>query len=340
MHKVGIIATFGPSLFDYSKLEEAIRNGADIIRFNFSHANTEIFDKAIEYILRLKEKGMNVKIMADLKGNRIRVRNIKEPLSLTNQSYFIITSKDVSSTEGVISIDYKYSLNQLKKGNKIYIDDGNIELEVMDVISSDKLKAIVKRGGILKDRKGINIPGVNLYFPDISEEDKTDLNYIVERKFDMLALSFVRNSIEIKKIKEFIKEKKSNIPAIISKIENTQALRNITSIIKNSSGIMVARGDLGISVPLYKIPVIQKRLIKEARKYNKFSIVATQIFESMVEHYRPTRAEISDLANAIEDGTDFVMFSAETSVGKYPIETIKIAKEVIKYTLRYLKWNS
>jgi len=334
---VGIIATYGPSLYGYNNLLKIVKAGANIIRFNFSHADFEIFDKAFDDIREIKQKGYKIQTMADLKGNRIRVRNIDTPFNLINDAKLTITSKNIKSSDKLISIDYPYSLNRIKKGNKIYIDDGNIELECTKE-GEKNLETIVRRGGILKNKKGVNIPHVNLYFPKINEEDIKDISYIVKKDFDMIALSFVRNSKELMELKKHLnKFKLKETPIIISKIENIWAIQNLESIIKKSDGVMVARGDLGISIPLYKIPFFQKKIIKIAKKYSRFSIVATQIFESMVEHYRPTRAEISDLANAIEDGTDYVMFSAETAIGKYPIETVKIARSVIRYSLKYLK---
>jgi len=332
-----IIATYGPSLYGYDNLLKIIKAGSEVIRFNFSHADIEVFDKALEDIKKIKENGYYVETMADLKGNRIRVRNIDTPFNLVNKKKVAISSKDIKSSNKLICLDYPYGLNQIKKGNKIYIDDGNIELECVKE-GKEKIETVVRRGGILKNRKGVNIPDVNLYFPKLNEEDIKDMDYIVTKNFDMIALSFVRNSNEISEFKKHLnKFNFKKLPLIVSKIENVWAVKNLNSIIRNSDGVMVARGDLGISLPLYKIPFFQKKIIKIAKKYSKFSIVATQIFESMIEHYRPTRAEISDLANAIEDGCDYIMFSAETAVGRYPLETILTAKAVIKYSTKYLK---
>lgn len=332
MRKIGIIATCGPSIYKKDILIQLIINGMDIIRFNFSHADYEIFDKILKNIKEIKKEGYKIKLLADLKGNRIRVRNINNPITLINNQEITLTNKNIVSNNKLISFDYPYTLEKIKKGNKIYIDDGNIELEVIENNNS-KIKTIVKRGGTLKDKKGINIPEVNLYFPLISEEDKKDIEFINNYDFDYIAQSFVRTQNDIKAVKKLLSNKNTKI---IAKIENKQALKNIVQIIKISDGIMIARGDLGISVKLYKIPLLQKKLINISKKYKKFSIVATQIFESMVNNYRPTRAEVSDVANAIEDGADYIMFSAETAIGKYPIDVIRIAKDIIKYNKRYL----
>lgn len=335
--KVQIIATFGPSIYEYSTLLNVIKEGTNIIRFNFSHADKTVFYKALKNIKKIKDNGYKIKTLADLQGNRIRLRNILTPIEIENNKLLRLTIENIKSTNSIISMDYQYSLSKINKGKKIYIDDGNIELECIKE-GNKTIEVVVKRGGIIKNKKGVNIPHVNLYFPSINQQDLDDIKYIIENNFDMIALSFVRNSNEISIIKNYIKKlNPQQYPIIISKIENIWAIQNLESIIKKSDGVMVARGDLGISLPLYKIPFFQKKIIRTAKKYSKFSIVATQIFESMIEHYRPTRAEISDLANAIEDGTDYVMFSAETAIGKYPIETIKIAKSVITYALRYLK---
>lgn len=337
MLKPSIIATYGPSLYDYSTLLKAVKSGVSVIRFNFSHSDLDIFDKALNQINKLKKEGFKIKTMADLKGNRIRVRNITNPIPLYPGNNLVLTARNVKSSDKIISFDYAYSLNEIKKGTKIYIDDGNIELEAVRLKSKNDIETKVKRGGFLKNKKGVNIPGVNLYFPLISEEDIKDMEYITNKDFDMIAFSFVRTAGEIKEAKKIIKQKNKKIPILISKIENDKAVRNLKSIIKFSDGLMVARGDLGISVPLYRVPFLQKKIIKETKKAGKFSIVATQIFESMIENYRPTRAEVSDLANAVEDGADYVMFSAETAVGKFPLETIQTALEIIKYSKKYLK---
>jgi pyruvate kinase len=337
---VGIIATFGPSLNTTEALRNIIKEGTNIIRFNFSHADRDVFDKILNDLENLKKDGYKIKTLADLQGNRIRVRNIDNQIEIKNDAVLKITNLNIKSSKSTISIDYPYTLSQVKKGNRIYIDDGNIELECIK--EGDKeIDVYVKRGGIIKNRKGVNLPDTNLYFPTVNQQDINDLKYILNKNFDMIALSFVRNSNEISVIRKYIKdEKPKKYPIIISKIENKWAIKNLNSIIENSDGVMVARGDLGISLPLYKIPFFQKKIIKQAKEKSKFSIVATQIFESMVEHYRPTRAEISDLANAIEDGCDYILFSAETAIGKYPIDTIRIAKSIIRYSLRYLKNES
>lgn len=335
MNNVNIIATYGPSISDYNMIRDISDNGVGMIRFNFSHADLNLFDRALGYIKDLKKKGYKIETIADLKGNRIRVRNIEKPFDIKNNDIINLTKENIRSTEKNISFDYKYELKPIKKGHKIFIDDGNIELEVLSV-SEDYIKAIVKRGGVLKNNKGINIPDSNLYFPYLNEDDLNDIEYISENSFDYIALSFVRTHRDIIEMKKVLNQKKIT-SRIISKIENRQALRNISSITKHSDGIMVARGDLGISIPLYMVPVMQKKLIVEAKKYKKFSIVATQIFESMVENYRPTRAEISDMANAVIDDANCVMFSAETAVGKYPLEAVKIAKKTIDYTRRHIQ---
>lgn len=334
MEKVGIISTIGPSTDNLSVLPKLIDRGSSILRFNFSHGNYKYFKRIIDDIKRLKKR-KKVKLLADLKGNRIRVRNINEPILLKTDDKITLTTENIKSGKNQISFDYPYSLKSIKPGHSIFIDDGNIELNVIS-IGTNYIKTVVKKGSILKNNKGINIPDANLYFPLLNDEDRQDLDFILKNDFDLIAQSFVRTHKDIEVIRKMTENTGIKI---IAKIENKQAIRNIDSIIKISDGIMIARGDLGVSLPIYKVPVIQKKLIKLAKKYKKFSIVATQIFESMIEHYRPTRAEVSDLANAIIDGTDYVMFSAETAVGKYPLETVEMAKNVIRYTTRYYNAN-
>jgi len=335
MTKTKIIATIGPASQNITILRKMIINGLDIIRFNFSHGNYTDFSKNLNLIHNLNMKMKRaIKTLADLKGNRIRVRNIKKEIFLNKKKKIILTTKNISSNDRLISFDYKGKLTPIKKGHKIYIDDGKIELETLSV-SKSEITTIVKIGGIIKDKKGINMPQSKLEFPAINEEDKKDLLFAIENKFDYIAQSFVRNYKDIEIIKKILNSHKSKAK-IIAKIENTEALENIDEIIEISDGIMVARGDLGISIPIYKIPVIQKELISKAREKKKFVIVATQMLESMVENYIPTRAEVNDVANAIFDGANYLMLSEETAIGKYPYQSVEIMNKIINYSEKFL----
>ncbi len=329
MIKTKIIATIGPASFKKSIIRKVIISGADIIRFNFSHASRKDTLESLKNIRNInRDLRRSIKKLADLKGNRIRVKGLKKDLTLKKRDIVIIsrfTSKDKSD----IYFDYNGSFLPVKAGHKIFIEDGKIELEAIS-ISENKIKAITSIGGIIKNGKGVNFPQSKLNFPSLNGEDKKDLIFACKNGFEYIAQSFVRNCADILSIREIANKMKSKA-RIIAKIENIEGIENIDEILKVSDGIMVARGDLGISLPFYKVPVIQKELLDKARSYGKLSIVATQMLESMTENYRPTRAEVSDVANAVFDGTNYVMLSEETATGKYPSEAVKAMNDILKY---------
>lgn len=329
MPKTKIIATIGPASFKKSILKKIILSGADIIRFNFSHASQK---DALESLKNIKDINKSlrrsVKKLADLKGNRIRVKGLKKDFPIKKKD--IVNISQISSkSKADIYFDYNGSFLAVKPGHKIFIEDGKIELEAVS-ISENTIKAITSIGGIIKNGKGVNFPQSRLDFPGLNSEDKKDLIFACENGFEYIAQSFVRNASDILAVREAMNKIKSKA-LLIAKIENIEGLENIDEILKVSDGIMVARGDLGISLPFYKVPVIQKELLDKARTYKKLSIVATQMLESMTENYRPTRAEVSDVANAVFDGTNFVMLSEETATGLYPSETVKAMNEILKY---------
>lgn len=334
MPETKIIATIGPSSEKESILRKMFIAGVDIIRFNFSHGNYETFSKNIKAIKELNKKMRRaIKILADLKGNRIRVRNIKENIPLKKGEIIFLTKKNIPSDSKTISFDYSGDLKPIKAGHRIYIDDGTIELEVLSV-KKDTIKAKVLIDGILKDKKGVNIPESKLDFPILNSEDKNDLIFALDNSFDYIAQSFVRTAKDITIIKKIVKEKNSKA-LVIAKIENREALENIDEIIEVSDGIMIARGDLGISVPIYEIPVIQKELLRKAIEKKKMAIVATHMLESMIENNVPTRAEVTDVANAIFDGAKFLMLSAETAAGKHPVESVNMMNKIIIHTEKF-----
>jgi pyruvate kinase len=232
--------------------------------------------------------------------------------------------------DNIIPFDYQGSLRDIKAGSLIFIDDGNIALLVKARVKR-ALRAEVVIPGILKERKGMNFPGLNLKFKGLTEKDRIDIQFGLENKVDYIAQSFVRDKSDILQIRDFARR---SLPAckIIAKIENRQGIKNIEGIIEVSDGIMIARGDMGVSIPLYEIPIVQKEIIKKCNKARKFVITATQMLESMVENIRPTRAEVTDVANAVLDGSDFLMLSAETAAGKYPTEAVKMMNQVIRFT--------
>lgn len=270
--------------------------------------------------------------MQDLEGYRIRVGRFKgkKAIELKKRQILFLTNEKILGDKGIVPFDYEGSLRDIKSGNRIYMDDGNIEL-IARRNSKRYLKAEVVIPGILRENKGINIPDINLKFKGLTEKDKEDIHFGITNKVDFIAQSFVRDRFDILPIRQLIRGRLDDCK-IIAKIENRQGIRNIDEIIDVSDGIMIARGDMGVSIPIYEIPVVQKRIIKKCNQAKKLVITATQMLESMVENLRPTRAEVTDVANAVLDGSDYVMLSAETAAGKHPVETVKMMNQIIKFT--------
>lgn len=330
MVKTKIVCTYGPACASYSMLRKMMVVGVDVVRFNFSHSKHNEVLEGINIIRKLNKKyKRSIKILADLQGHRIRIGQLHKPIELRKNRIFYLTQKKTIEKNNIVYFDYPNSLNKIKIGTFIYVDDGNIALKVIGR-TKDALKTKVIVGGVLKAHKGVNIPEAELEFGSISQKDIEDIIFCKKNNFDYIAQSFVRNKEDVLEVKKVLGD-----PArckIIAKIENRQAIENIDEILDVCDGIMIARGDLGVSLPIYQVPIIQKLLIKKAKQKKKFAITATQMLESMTENIRPTRAEVSDVANAVIDGTDFVMLSAETSVGKYPVETVKMMNEILKFT--------
>jgi pyruvate kinase len=334
MVRTKIVATLGPASGSETVLRKMIENGLAAARLNFSHGVERDHIRMIKLVRSLNQKMHRaVKIMQDLEGYRIRIGKLKGPIALKKHYEFFMTQETMLGTEKEVSFDYAGSLKAIKKGALIYIDDGRIALEVKGV-EKKRLKVRVLAGGLLKDHKGINILGSKLDFEGLTQKDKHDARIAIEYKLDYVAQSFVRNAGDLRMLKSIIKPKWPECQ-VIAKIENQEALKNLDDIISESDGVMVARGDLGICVPIYKVPVIQKEIIKRARQRSKPVIVATQMLESMTENRLPTRAEVSDVANAVLDGATHVMLSGETAVGQFPAETIDMMHKIIKNTEQY-----
>jgi pyruvate kinase len=259
----------------------------------------------------------------------------RKTIVLVKGSIVTLVNKLETDQKDVIPFDYKGSLYDIKTGCHIFMDDGNIALKVKSR-DRDSIRAEVLIPGILREHKGINIPDINLKFEGLTDKDKNDLLFGIVNKVDFIAQSFVRNKKDILCVREFINYYKFNCP-LIAKIENHQGIENIDEILKVSDGIMIARGDIGVSLPVYEVPMIQKMIIKKCNYRGVFVITATQMLESMTEHIRPTRAEISDIAKAIIDGSDYVMLSAETAAGKHPVEAVQMMSDIIKFTEKSLK---
>ena len=337
MVKTKIICTLGPSTSSETVIRKMTLAGMDVVRLNFSHGTKDNHLSQIKLIRKVNKKyRRRVRILQDLEGPRIRIGRLNnhKPILLKRRQAAWLTKKTLHEEERFIPFDYKGELSNIRGARFIYIDDGNIVLKIKN-IEKMKIKTEVIVGGLLKEHKGINIPGARLKFPSMSEKDKRDLSFGAEQGIDYIAQSFVRNKKDILEVKERVKD---TLPGclVIAKIENRDGIRNIDEIIDSSDGIMIARGDMGVSVPIYEIPIIQKDIIKKCNRKKKFVITATQMLEHMVENIRPTRAEVTDVANAIIDGTDFIMLSAETAVGRYPVESVKMMNDIIKFTEKSL----
>jgi pyruvate kinase len=310
-----------------------MRAGMDVVRLNFSHGSLRKHLNRIGRVRELNQKyHRQIKILGDLEGYRIRIGRLKggEPIEVKKRQVIWLTPEDILGESSLIPFDYKGPLTQIKKGQYIYIDDGNIALMV-EACEKKRLKTKVIIPGLIKERKGINMPDVQLNFKGLRPKDKTDIDFCLENKVDYIAQSFVRSKEDILILREYLKNHRHKCQ-IIAKIENREGIKNIDGIIKVCDGIMVARGDMGISVPIYEVPVIQKEIIKKCNRAKKFVITATQMLESMTENHIPTRAEVSDVANAILDGSDYLMLSAETAVGLYPAGCVDIMNKIIKFT--------
>ncbi|HUU18821.1 MAG TPA: pyruvate kinase [Sedimentisphaerales bacterium] len=333
MPKTKIIATLGPVSSNYTVLRKMFTAGLDVVRLNFSHGSCKQHLESIGLVRGLNRKyRRHIRIMQDLEGFRIRIGRFKGAKTrfLKNHTVVWLTNDAEVCGPRTIPFDYKGDLNRIKPGQLIYIDDGNLSLRVTST-SINSIKAVVAEGGILKERKGVNIPDVDLGFEGITTKDKRDIEFGIKHKVDYIALSFVRDENDVRQAAALIKPRLSKCQ-LVAKIENRQAIDNIDGIIEAADGIMIARGDMGIAIPIYEVPIIQKRIIKKSNAAGKFVITATQMLEHMTEHSKPTRAEVTDVANAIIDGTDFVMLSAETAVGRFPYQSVLMMNEIIKFT--------
>ncbi|MBU1112784.1 MAG: pyruvate kinase [Candidatus Omnitrophica bacterium] len=334
MVKTKIICTLGPVSSNETTLRKMILAGMDVARLNFSHGKPQELLQRIALVRLLNAKyRRRIKILGDLQGHRIRIGRLASQLALKKGKTIWLTQEKLKGTSEKIPFDYQGRLASIRNGQQIFIDDGNIALEVVGR-SGRSLKVKVITGGWLKEHKGVNIPGAKLEFGRLSQKDRKDILFCRKNNLDYIAQSFVRSQKDILEVRKALgAESKCQV---IAKIENREGIKNIDRIIEVSDGIMIARGDMGVSLPIYEIPLIQKMIIKKCNRAGKFVITATQMLESMVENLRPTRAEVTDVANAIIDGTDFVMLSAESAVGKYPAETVKMMNQIIKFTEKHI----
>ncbi|MBT0664816.1 pyruvate kinase [Geobacter pelophilus] len=334
-----IVATVGPASSSIEMLGHLIDAGVDLFRLNFSHGRNEEKAETIKAIRELSElKGRQIGILGDLQGPKIRTGRMENgAIPLIKGERLSITTRDLLGRPGLISTVYKALPHDVQPGSRILMDDGLIELKVAS-IEDDTVHCTVIEGGTLKDLKGINLPGVNVSSPALTEKDRVDLEFCLQAKVDYIALSFVRTAADIEEVKRIIFEHDMYLP-VIAKIEKPEALRNFKSILKVTDAVMVARGDLGVEINAEKVPLFQKKIIRACNEAGKPVITATQMLESMISHPRPTRAETSDVANAIIDGTDAVMLSGETASGAFPVEAVKAMCKVAVDVERSELWR-
>lgn len=334
MRKTKIVCTIGPATDDENVLRDMMKNGMDVARFNFSHSDHKVHEQRFETITRLREEmGLNIATLMDTKGPEIRLRDFKDhkPVTIKDGDKFTLTTRDVEGDETICSITFPKLPKDVSIGTRILINDGVIELKAVKVDGTD-IECEIIHGGVVSDHKGINVPGVKLSMPYISDADMADLQFGAKMGFDFIAASFVRTAADVNYLRKFTQSLGWFNPRIIAKIENAEGVDNIDEILEAADGIMVARGDMGVEIPFEKIPAIQKDLIHKAYNAGKQVITATQMLESMISNPRPTRAEITDVANAIYDGTSAIMLSGETAAGKFPVEVVKTMSLIAETT--------
>ena len=329
--KTKIVCTLGPVSENEETLRELIKNGLNVCRLNFSHGSHEEHKGRMDLVKKLREElNMPTAILLDTKGPEIRTGKFDAPEVLLEEGQtFTITMKDVMGNKEMCTVSYKGLANDVKTGDTILIDDGLVGLTVKEV-NGDDIVCEVQNSGIVKNHKGVNVPGVKVNLPAITEKDRSDIEFGIEQGIDFIAASFVRKVSDVLAIREILEENNATHIKIISKIENQEGVDNLDEIIAVSDGIMVARGDLGVEIPTEEIPVVQKLMIKKCNEAGKPVITATQMLDSMIRNPRPTRAEVTDVANAIYDGTDAIMLSGETAAGKYPVEAVKTMATIAK----------
>ncbi|CDQ39333.1 pyruvate kinase [Virgibacillus sp. CM-4] len=331
MRNTKIVCTIGPASESIEKLEQLIESGMNVARLNFSHGDYEEHGARIKSIREAAERtGKTVAILLDTKGPEIRTGNFKDgQAELVQGNVIYVSMKELEGTADRFSVTYPGLIHDVHEGSKILLDDGLIELEVQEIDrANQELKTIALNTGMIKNKKGVNVPNVSVNLPGITEKDANDIEFGIEQNVDFIAASFVRRPSDILEIKELLEKHDATHIQIIPKIENQEGVDNIDSILEVSDGLMVARGDLGVEIPAEDVPLVQKRLIKQCNTAGKPVITATQMLDSMQRNPRPTRAEASDVANAIFDGTDAIMLSGETAAGDYPVESVQTMSNI------------
>ena len=330
MKKTKIVCTMGPNTNDKDLMRKLVESGMDIARFNFSHGDHEEQKSRMDMLKEIREEvGSPVAILLDTKGPEIRTGLLRDgkKVNLEEGQIFTLTTEVIEGDERKVSITYDGLVEDLEIGKTILIDDGLIELKVKELTDTEIVCTVVN-GGELGQRKGVNVPNVPVRLPALTQKDREDIIFGVEQGVDFIAASFVRSAEGILEIKALLKECKAPFIPIIAKIENAEGIKNIDEILHCADGIMVARGDLGVEIPAHEVPYLQKWLIQKCNDHYKPVITATQMLDSMIRNPRPTRAEVTDVANAIREGTDVIMLSGETAMGKYPLEALKMMVQI------------
>lgn len=341
MKKTKIICTMGPNTNDRELMKKLAENGMDVARFNFSHGDHKEQKARMDMLKSVREEvGKPIAILLDTKGPEIRTGVLKDgkKIVLEQDQVFTLTTEQIEGDASRVSITYDGLVEDVEIGKKILIDDGLIELEVKNITNKDIVCKVVN-GGELGQRKGVNVPNVPVRLPALTEKDREDIIFGVEQGVDFIAASFVRSAEGVLAIKALLKECGAPYLPVIAKIENAEGIKNIDEIIHCADGIMVARGDLGVEIPAEEVPYLQKMLIQKCNDNYKPVITATQMLDSMIRNPRPTRAEVTDVANAVYDGTDAVMLSGETAQGKYPLEALQMMVQIVKNTENHLDYS-
>ena len=326
-----IIATIGPATSSSEMLEQLLLAGMNVVRINASHGDHETHKQTIANIRKLDEElGSNTAILVDLQGPKLRIGELEgDEINLEEGAELSIKVGDETGSNGVVYTNYKNFAKDVKPGESVLLDDGKLKVEVVTTDSNSEVVCKVIYGGVLKPRKGINLPDTEISLPCITEKDERDLAFALEHNVDWIGLSFVRNPNDIEQLRQRIDAEEKHA-RIIAKIEKPEAVEMLDEIIERTDAVMIARGDLGVEIPMEEVPLLQREIIDKCRSASRPVIVATQMMESMIESSTPTRAEVNDVATAVLDGTDAVMLSAETSVGKYPIHAVKAMCQIIK----------
>ncbi len=340
MRKTKIVCTLGPSTDDENVLRQLMLEGMSVARMNFSHGSHEEQKKRLDMVKKLREElELPVAALLDTKGPEIRIGDIEGgKAELKKGQTFVLTTEDIVGNAEIVSITYKQLYKDVKPGDSILIDDGLIGMEVQK-IEGEEIVCQVKNGGSISNHKGVNVPGVELKMPFVSQKDYEDIVFAAEQDYDFIAASFTRTANDILEIRKILEEKGGQYIHIIAKIENMQGVENCEEILRVADGIMIARGDMGVEIPLEEVPVIQKKLIRMALKASKPVITATQMLDSMIKNPRPTRAETSDVANAIYQGTGAIMLSGETAAGAYPVEAVRTMARIAERTEKDIDYS-